>query len=187
MTPSRKMLFTGLFIALTTLGGMVRIPFFPVPMTLQTVFVYLSGTLLGGRQGAVCQGLFLMLGLAGLPLFTTGGGLRTAVQPTFGYLLGFPVAAGLSGRLVRRSGAEDRAGRIAAALIPAALVLFALGLGYLAVYTRFIVGRPFDPMHLLWTGFILFLPAETVKLFLTGVLTEKLRPLIKGTDRPVEH
>lgn len=174
------MLFTGLFIALTTLGGFIRIPFFPVPLTLQTLFVYLSGTLLGGRNGALCQLLFLVMGLAGLPLFTTGGGLRAVLQPTFGYLLGFPLAAGLIGWLVYRPQFKMKIRSLVPLIVTGSLVLFAMGILYLVVYTKWIVGRPVNPAHLIWAGFVIFIPAELIKIVLASMLTIKLYPFMKG-------
>lgn len=177
---SRRLLVSGLFIALTTMGGWIRIPFFPVPMTLQTLFVYLSGTLLGARQGALCQGLFVVLGLAGFPLFTTGGGLRTLLQPTFGYLLGFPVAAGLIGFLTRQPGSNMHLSRLISAMASGSLALFALGVAHLFIYTQWIVGHHVNWVHLMWTGMILFIPSEVLKIMLAGTLTLKLSPIAES-------
>lgn len=63
------------FVILTSLGAFVRIPlpFTPVPVTLQTFFVLLSGAVLGGAIGAASQLSYLLLGTAGLPIFTNAG------------------------------------------------------------------------------------------------------------------
>lgn len=178
---SRHLVFSGLLIALTTLGSFIRIPFFPVPLTLQTLFVYLSGTLLGSRHGALCQVLFLILGLSGFPIFSTGGGLRTVLQPTFGYLLGFPAAAWLIGYLTHRSKTKMRLRTLIPAITLGSLALFTLGVVYLAVYTKWVIGYPLNGIKLLWTGFILFIPAEVLKIFAASTLTIKLNPLLKLT------
>jgi biotin transport system substrate-specific component len=73
-----------------------------VPYTLQTLFVLLAGALLGPRNGALSQLLYLGLGVSGAPVFATGSfGLATLIGPTGGYLLAFPVAAALTGYVVR--------------------------------------------------------------------------------------
>ena len=87
----------GLFAALTALGAFLRVPLPYVPFTLQYFFCALSGFLLGPRGGFASQGIYLVLGLAGLPVFTAGGGPAYVFQPSFGYLLGFLVAAPLVG------------------------------------------------------------------------------------------
>ena len=72
--PVRIMTLSALFAVLTALGAFIRIPFPLVPITLQTFFVFLSGTLLGSRAGALAQVLYVGMGLIGLPVFTGGGG-----------------------------------------------------------------------------------------------------------------
>ena len=70
----------------------VRLPFSPVPITLQTLAVLMVGALLGSRRGALSLLAYLAQGLAGLPVFAGGAsGLAHAVGPTGGYLIGFVV------------------------------------------------------------------------------------------------
>ncbi len=79
--PVRIMTLSALFAVLTALGAFIRIPFPLVPITLQTFFVFLSGTLLGSRAGALAQVLYVGMGLIGLPVFTGGGVPRTFSIP----------------------------------------------------------------------------------------------------------
>lgn len=93
------------FAVMTVLGAHVRIPlpWTPVPVTLQTFFVHLAGATLGPTLGPVSQGLYFLVGAAGLPVFAGGAsGLAYLTGPTAGYLVGFAAAAGLTGWLVRR-------------------------------------------------------------------------------------
>jgi len=76
-----------------------------VPLTLQTFAVVLAGLVLGPRLGLAAAALYLVVGFAGLPVFTGGkSGLGVLSGPTVGYLLGFPVAALAAGLLARRVG-----------------------------------------------------------------------------------
>ena len=78
----------------------------PVPITLQTFGVLLSGAVLGARRGFLAVLLYLVLGAAGLPIFANGSsGMATLTGPTAGYLISFPFAAGLVGLLVSAAGA----------------------------------------------------------------------------------
>lgn len=78
----------------------------PVPITLQTFGVLLSGAVLGARRGFLAVLLYLVLGAAGLPIFAGGGsGLATFTGPSGGYLISFPFVAGLVGLLVSAAGA----------------------------------------------------------------------------------
>ncbi len=86
MTPIDVAL-VGLFAALTAVGAYVAVPlpFSPVPVTLQTLFVYLSGLVLGGRRGALSQLVYLLLGASGIPVFAGGrGGVGVIFGPTGG-------------------------------------------------------------------------------------------------------
>ena len=90
------------FVILTALSAFVRIPlpFTPVPLTLQTFFVLLSGALLGRRLGVFTQALYILLGLTGLQVFTgLGSGTLYLIGPTGGYIVGFLLAVFFVGSL----------------------------------------------------------------------------------------
>ncbi len=90
------------FALLTWAGARVRVPvpFTPVPGTLQTLPVLLSGALLGARAGLASQTTYLLMGLGGLPVFALpGAGPAYLLGPTGGYLLGFLAAAYVTGRV----------------------------------------------------------------------------------------
>ena len=92
------------FAAGTAIGAQIELPHRPVPYTLQTFFVLLSGTILGKRNGAISQALYLAAGAAGLPVFAHwGAGFVHLAGPTGGYLLSFPIASFLVGAIAERS------------------------------------------------------------------------------------
>src|SRR5919112_5150388 len=81
----------------------VPVPLSPVPMTLQPLAVLVVGGLLGAPAGVSALVLYIGLGALGLPVFAAGGsGLPHLIGPTGGYLLAFPVAAGVTGALTGR-------------------------------------------------------------------------------------
>src|SRR6059036_2957404 len=76
----------------TTIGAQIGIPHQPVPYTMQTFFVLLSGAVLCGRNAAISQTVYLLAGAIGLPVFAGfGSGIARLLGPTGGYLLSFPV------------------------------------------------------------------------------------------------
>ena len=88
------------FALLMAIGAQIEIPNQPVPFTMQTFFVLLSGAFLGKRGGAVSMSVYLILGASGLPVFSGGAfGLAKILGPTGGYLLSFPIAAFVVGYL----------------------------------------------------------------------------------------
>ncbi len=123
----------------TTFAGLVAVlglvpafaPFgFPVPITLQTLGVMITGAVLGGRRAAMSMVLFLALVAVGLPLLAGGrGGLGVFAGPSAGYLIGFPVAAWVIGVLVYRRGSPYRVvPGFVAMVIGGIVVLYAIGI-----------------------------------------------------------
>ncbi len=120
-----RLLNTVLMTGATVVAAQIEIPHLPVPYTLQTLAVLLSGALLGARRGALSQILYLLCGVAGLPVFAQlGGGFARLIGPTGGYLLSFPVAAFAVGYLI-----NGQAGflRSLLALTVGSLIIFSLG------------------------------------------------------------
>jgi biotin transport system substrate-specific component len=95
------------FTILTAIAAQMTVPVKPVPFTLQTMVVLLAGALLGPKNGAYSQMIYLALGAIGLPVFAhtsdAGIGFARFFGPTGGYLLAFPLAAYLVGYLVQKN------------------------------------------------------------------------------------
>ncbi len=90
--------YASVFGALTALGAWISVPIGQVPVTLQVLFLLLSGFLLGVKRGFLSQLVYLFAGAVGLPVFANfRGGLGVFYGPTGGYLLAFPIAAALAG------------------------------------------------------------------------------------------
>lgn len=131
-----------------------QVPFYPVPMTLQPLVVLLLGVALGSRLGAATVLLYLAQGAAGLPVFAgtpeKGVGLAYMVGPTGGYLLGFALAAYVTGWLAERGFDRTRLGT-ALAMSLGMVVIYSLGLLWLGVF----VGYNANLLHLGLTPFVL--------------------------------
>lgn len=95
------------FTLLTAIAAQISIPTKPVPFTFQTMMVLLSGAFLGARNGLYSQVLYLALGTIGLPVFAPSTDLSIGIMqlfgPTGGYLLAFPLAAFLTGLLIKNT------------------------------------------------------------------------------------
>jgi biotin transport system substrate-specific component len=114
------------------------VPFYPVPLTMQTLAVLLIGGLLGPRLGAATVVGYLGLGLAGAPVFHSGlAGPAVLAGPTGGYLIGFVPAAFLMGYAVRwamtRRSLTGQFALLATGAIVAEAAIYAVGLPWLAV------------------------------------------------------
>src|SRR5438045_1378810 len=124
-------LFVGLCARLT-----LPLPFTLVPLTLQNFAVLLVGLTLGARRGFAALILYLIEGTSGLPVFnpTGPGGVAQLLGPTGGYLMAYPLVAGLAGWLLDFG--KRTFARAAVAGLVAEIVLFASGIGWLALLTH---------------------------------------------------
>jgi biotin transport system substrate-specific component len=161
-----------LFALLMTLGAFVRIPlpWTPVPVTLQTFFVLLSGAVLGGLGGGVSQLVYLCVGLAGLPIFAGAlGGMTVLRGATAGYLIAFPIAAALVGTIVKER--ETSVARLVAAMIIANLMILTLGTLHLALLFGYKLTYAFQ------LGFLPFIGGDVAKLITAAGCTCWIRRL----------
>ncbi len=128
---SRTIAYSAAFIALIALGSWVSLPFFPVPLTLQTLFVLLAGAVMR-RYAVIPVTLYIMLGALGLPVFHNGiAGIGILLGPTGGYLIGFMPAALIVGLAYEAKGEWVHV--IGLAL--ATLIIYAFGISWLLYST----------------------------------------------------
>jgi biotin transport system substrate-specific component len=118
---------------LLALASKVQVPFWPVPMTMQSLVIMMLGMAYGSRLATATVLLYLAEGLAGLPVFAgTGAGFAYMTGPTAGYLVGFVAAAGLIGWLAER-GWDRSPVKALIAMSVGHVLLFVPGVAWLAV------------------------------------------------------
>jgi biotin transport system substrate-specific component len=162
---------------LVALLAQVAIPLWPVPITGQTFAVLLVGAALGPLRGALSLALYLVLGVAGLPIFTGGAHGDLLSLASGGYIVGFVVAAALVGWLAAHRWDRRWYGTVVAFLAGSAVMyLFGLPWLYLAVGVH-----QADPIGFtLQNGLLVFLVGDAIKAAVAGVLL----PLAwKASDR----
>jgi biotin transport system substrate-specific component len=117
---------------LIAISAQIQVPFWPVPMTMQTFAVLIIGATYGWRLGGATLIAYLVEGAIGLPVFAQfSAGAHVLVGPTAGYLFGFVVAAVVTGYLAERGYGRNLA-TAAVSFILGTVVIFAFGLAYLA-------------------------------------------------------
>ena len=129
----RAALLMLLGICLLTASAKFTVPFYPVPMTLQTLVVLLIGGALGAPRGIAAVGGYLALGALGAPVFAAGGGIAYMVGPTGGFLFGFLPAVALAGFAVQRGWARGFL-RMFGVLFVADALIFVCGVSYLSLF-----------------------------------------------------
>ena len=151
--------------ALLTLSAKIQVPFWPVPMTMQTFAVLVIGMAFGPRLGAATVALYLAEGALGLPVFAgtpaKGIGLAYMMGPTGGYLFGFLVSAYVVGLLAHRGWDRSLATGLAAMCIGTALI-FGFGYAWLSILIGYEAAFT--------AGVLPFLPGATLKIALAAAL-----------------
>jgi biotin transport system substrate-specific component len=144
------------FSVLTALSAQVAVPTQPVPFTLQTMLVLLSGAFLGSRKSAYSQILYLAVGVLGLPVFAGFTfGFAKLFGPTGGYLLSFPFAAFLVGYILE---GKTNSFLILLSFIAGGLLILLAGASYLSVF----MGGDF--YEALFSGAIIFSVWDIIKI-----------------------
>lgn len=156
-----KAALVALGVVILTLASKLQVPFWPVPMTLQTLAVLLIAATAGARLGTATVLAWLALGAFGAPVFATGAGLAYLAGPTGGYLAGFVVAAFVVGQLADRGYGRTLASALVM-LLAGEVVIYALGVGWLAML--------FGAEKAITLGIVPFVPAEILKLALGAAL-----------------
>jgi len=145
---------------LLALSAKVQVPFWPVPMTMQTFVVLLLGIAYGPRLGVITGALYLVEGALGLPVFAKGAGVAYLMGPTGGYLFGFVLAMGVCGLLADR-GWSRTAVRMLAVMLVGEILIFAPGVLWLGVAIGMEKAVTF--------GLTPFIAAEVFKIALAAV------------------
>ena len=158
--------------ALTAAAAQVSVPlpFTPVPFTLQPMVVLLGGAALGSRLGLASQVLYLLAGIAGLPVFAASPvlpqGILRLLGPTGGYLISYPFAAFVAGLLAER-GFDRRYVTSVLALAAGLTVVFTGGVLWLAWFAQ---PAPVGLDAALRTGLYPFIPADIVKILVAAAV-----------------
>ncbi len=168
---SQKMLKSILVVLvgsiLLTISSKIKIPFYPVPMTMQTFVVLFLGISFGYKIGIATVGLYLIEGIFGLPVFSNspekGVGIVYFTGPTMGYLIGFLLATFLAGYLDLKTNIVS----IFLKLILSVSIIYILGLIWLGI----LIGWD-KPIFQL--GAAPFLLAELFKILILTLLTKKI-------------
>jgi biotin transport system substrate-specific component len=172
----RSVTHIALFAALIAVLGLVpKIDLMAgVPITAQSLGIMLCGTVLGARRGALAVLLFLLLVAVGLPLLAGGrGGLGVFAGPSVGFLVGFPIAAFVTGLIVEHWRAPVGIAAFAGAVIGGIGVLYVFGIAGMAM----VLGKTLPEAALLATPFLI---GDLIKAGLAAGITQGLARVRPG-------
>ncbi|MBC8418864.1 MAG: biotin transporter BioY [Desulfobacteraceae bacterium] len=169
----RGMVYASIFGAVTAAGAYIMIPLPPVPITLQTLFLYVAAALLGGRLGALSQVVYLLVGLIGLPVFAGGkAGMGVLLGPTGGYLIGFIAGAYVIGKLVETKRTPGLIW-IVFSMVSGTALIYLFGVFQLMIIANLSMNKAIT------VGVLPFLIGDALKIVVAAFLTLKVRDRIR--------
>lgn len=179
---TRDMILVALMATLTTIGAYISIPLGPVPFTLQTFFVMLSGMLLGSKKGALSMIVYVSMGLVGMPVFANGmSGLPIITKPSFGYLLGFIIASYVIGKLAEMIKEKENQ-KMWFTVIPfvGMFIIYLVGVPYLFMIFNTLI-TPDNPISFataLKYGVTPFILIDSIKAIIVGIVAMAVVPTL---------
>ncbi|MFD3156924.1 biotin transporter BioY [Haloimpatiens sp. FM7330] len=178
MRNTRNLILVAMFAALTAIGAFIKVPIPYVPFTLQYLFCALAGIILGSKLGAASQIVYVIIGLAGVPVFTEGGGLNYIFKPTFGYLIGFIVAAYVIGK-IRENVKEVTFIKTILTLFAGLFFIYLFGVIYLYISYNLYLGKNVSFSFALYYGVVICIAGDLVLTVITAYISVKLVPVLR--------
>ena len=172
-----NLVMCAVFTALIAVGAYIRIPLPAVPMTLQVFFVVLASLLLGGRIGGASALSYMMIGLAGIPIFTEGGGFGYVFKPSFGYIIGFVIGAYVIGKIARKKKSPGYK-RLLAASFAGLFVIYFVGMTYVYLIKNMYLGEQMGLWPLFLYCFLLTIPGDILSCFICALIAKRMIPVV---------
>ncbi len=175
---TKDIVFCAVFAALTAIGAFLKvvIPPFPVVFSMQTFFVALAGLILGAKKSAVSVGVYVLLGLLGIPVFTSGGGISYVLQPTFGYILGFIIGAYACGKIAEKK--QSFLNYVIAGLTSLVIVYFT-GTVYFYLIKNLYMGANVSLWFVVLNCSLVFIPFDAICTVLAAFLALRIKKSYK--------
>jgi len=177
MSRTKSLIYCSLFTALIAVGAFIRVPIPVLPFTLQYLFTMLAGLLLGSKRGTISVVAYMLLGLAGLPIFTEGGGFWYVFKPSFGYIIGFCVGTYITGRIAEHF-EEKTVSHYLIANFAGLAALYAIGMIYYYIICNYVIGAPIGLWPLFLYCFILAIPGDIFLSILGAVVAKRIQPIL---------
>ena len=164
---TRNLTLCALFAALITVGTYIKIPTPLLPLTFQTLFVVLSGLVLGKKFGAISVLVYVLAGVIGLPVFT-----GSIFNPTFGYIIGFVFGAMIAGYIAEKFKPCFLTWFLGA--LAGMIVIYIFGIPYYYFMSKWYLGNELGAKTLLMYFVLMPMPGDIFKSVAAALITGRL-------------
>lgn len=176
---TRELVSNALMITLLIVSAQITIPMQPVPLTLQTLVVMMMGCLLSPKNAFLSILGYIILALAGLPIFAGfSGGLSSILSPSFGFILSWLVAAPAQASLLKKLKKQAWSHYFSSCCLNFILT-YTIGLPYMAFILNIYLGQGMAIGQILMLGFIPFILGDFLKMLAASFISWRLSPTIR--------
>lgn len=178
----RSLVVTALFAALICVAAPFSVQVGPIPITLATFAIYLTGAVLGGKRGMTAAAVYIMLGAVGLPVFSNfSGGLGILFGPTGGYIIGYIPLALITGIFAEMNTKKNRVVVTIIGMILATAALYSFG----TVWYMIVSGK--DPITALTLCALPFIPGDAIKIACVTAVSVPLKAKLNNAMLGAGH
>lgn len=182
---TKRLIRISYFTLLTIVGGLIKLQAGPVAFTMQTLFVILSGFVLGARDGFFSQFAYMFIGFVGVPIFTQGGGPQYIFQPSFGYIIAFSMGSFVAGFVMSRFRTINN-WKIWFSGIMGLIPVYIIGMAYQVMILVCVNGLTFTAAALTLVNILIYWAIDIVMIFIVSLLYPRVMSMMKerGDDAP---
>ena len=172
---TRDMILVSFFAALMVVGAKISLNLPFIPASLQLVFCCFAGILLGARLGTLSQLIYMIIGLIGIPVFSKPmAGPQYILLPSFGYIIGFVVAAYVIGFI------RERYNKIFIAVLCGIMIDYIIGIPYMYAIINLYIGKSMSFQRVLSIGFVPFIVKDLVGGAIVAAIATATIPALKS-------
>lgn len=168
---------SALFCTLICVGAFIKIPIPNLPITMQVFFVLLAGLVLEPKTAFFASFSYLFLGLIGLPIFTSGGGIGYVLIPSFGFIIGFVIAATVMSLILHKT-KKQPFWLLALVAFLGIIIIYLVGIPYFALITNVINTGDKSAIWFIQALLVPFIPKEIISAIAAILVAYKLRPIL---------
>lgn len=167
--------------AMMAVGGFIKINVFAVPFTLQTFFICFIAVLLDVKKSTAAVGIYIVLGLIGVPVFVNGGGFSYVLQPSFGYIIGFLLGTLTAGLILKNK--KDNMFNSIAACCAALVVIYVFGSVYFYLLSKFYLNSDKGIWYIIVYCVLVFIPSDLTFACLACLAALKIKKVLQKNGR----
>lgn len=176
MSKTKTLIYCSLFTALIAAGAFIKTRCRWFLLLCSICLRCLQGAL-GSKRGTISVVAYMLLGLAGLPIFSEGGGLWYVFKPSFGYIIGFCLGTYVTGRIAEHL-KKKTIFRYLLANLAGLMIVYACGMIYYYVICNYVIDTPIGIWPLILYCFLLAVPGDIALSILGAIIARRVRPVV---------